>query len=127
MSQFVDHVLELMNPFGAVSARRMFGGFGIHRDGHMFALVADDTLYLKIDAETRQRFAQAGSKPFVYQRPQKLVEMSYWTVPTVCLDDPAEMARWCQLAFGAALRAASGRRKSAKTRKGTAPKVSQTR
>lgn len=117
MSEFVDHALELMAPLGAVSARRMFGGFGIYRDGLMFALVADDTLYLKIDAETRHRFVQAGSKPFVFQRPQKLVEMSYWTVPTACLDDAAEMAHWCQLAFGAALRAASSKTRTAKARK----------
>ena len=53
MSEFVDHVLELMAPWAAVRARRMFGGYGLYRDTTMFALVADDTLYLKADAASR--------------------------------------------------------------------------
>jgi DNA transformation protein len=39
-------VLEQMADFGFVTARRMFGGAGIYRDGMMFALIADDVLYL---------------------------------------------------------------------------------
>ncbi len=36
-----------MAGFGPVAVKRMFGGAGIYRDGLMFALVADDVLYLK--------------------------------------------------------------------------------
>jgi DNA transformation protein and related proteins len=45
-SEFVDFVLESLQPLRGVSARRMFGGHGIYKDGLMFALIADDTLYL---------------------------------------------------------------------------------
>ncbi len=104
MSEFVDHVLELMAPWAAVRARRMFGGYGLYRDTTMFALVADDTLYLKADAASRERFVAAGSSPFVYEGGGHVIEMSYWRAPDVCLDEPAEMGRWCTLAWEAARR-----------------------
>ena len=44
-SEFVDFVLESLEPLGGVSARRMFGGRGIYKDGVMFALIAYDQLY----------------------------------------------------------------------------------
>jgi DNA transformation protein len=45
-SEFVEYLLELLEPFGGVKVRAMFGGFGIFRRDLMFGLVADDTLYL---------------------------------------------------------------------------------
>ncbi len=61
---FRDHVLDLLAPLGPVAARPMFGGFGIYLDGVMFALIADDTLYLKVDEGTRPDYEAAGSAPF---------------------------------------------------------------
>lgn len=34
---------------GEIRSRRMFGGHGIYRDDLMFAIVADDVLYLKAE------------------------------------------------------------------------------
>ena len=63
-AEFRDHVLDLLAPLGPVTARRMFGGFGIYLDGVMFALIADDILYLKVDDRTRPDYEAAGSAPF---------------------------------------------------------------
>ena len=43
----VEQVRELLADFGAIEARRMFGGAGIYREGLMFALVVGDELYFK--------------------------------------------------------------------------------
>lgn len=53
MSAFVAHVLELMRPWATVRARRMFGGHGLYRDALMFALEADEQLYVKVDAQSK--------------------------------------------------------------------------
>ena len=50
---FHEFVIELFAPMGPVSVKRMFGGAGVFRDGLMFALIADDTLFLKTDAALR--------------------------------------------------------------------------
>ena len=118
MSEFVAHVLELMQRWAAVSARRMFGGHGLYRDGTIFALIVDETLYLKADDETRARFVAAGSEPFAFdnRRAGRRVTTSYWCAPEACLDSPADMAAWCDIAFAAALRKAQApaRRRAAK-------------
>jgi DNA transformation protein len=110
MSELIRHLLELMQPWAPVTARAMFGGHGLYRDSQMFALVANDTLYLKVDAQTQARFAAAGSTPFIYQSTNRRIEMSYWSAPTECLEEAAAMRDWCQLAYAAALRATAGKR-----------------
>ena len=55
----VEHSLELLAPLGTVRARPMFGGHGLTLDGHFIALIAFDRLYLKTDALSRPRFAEA--------------------------------------------------------------------
>ena len=59
---------ELFASLGGVEARRMFGGWGVYHRGLMFALVSDDTLYLKADAELAPEFEALGLPPFRYAR-----------------------------------------------------------
>lgn len=103
MSGFVDFLKEQMAGFGAVTARRMFGGTGFYRDGRMFALVAGDTLYLKTSAETRDAFKAEGLAPFSYETKNgKRTLTSYWQAPERCLEDMDEMTLWCGKAWEAA-------------------------
>ncbi len=44
-----DYLIDMLAPWAGVSARKMFGGFGLCRDGLMFALIADDTPYFRVD------------------------------------------------------------------------------
>jgi len=104
-NEFVDYVVELMADWATVSARKMFGGYGLYYEGLMFALVADDELFFKADAGNVMQFEQVGSHPFVYHNQARTVQMSYWSAPAASLDSPAEMGEWCQSAYGAALRA----------------------
>lgn len=66
MSDFIAYVQELFADFGAVSARRMFGGYGLYREGVRIGVVMDDGLYLRADEANKARFETAGSAPFVY-------------------------------------------------------------
>ncbi len=107
-SEFVTHVLDLLEPLGPVSAKRMFGGYGIYLDGLMFALVADDTLYLKVDDETRDAFLAADLEAFRYSRKGKAYRMSYHTAPEDALENAELLRDWARKAVDAALRAARG-------------------
>lgn len=99
---FVSHVLDLMAGWSGVSLRRMFGGYGLYHQGVHFALIADDTLYFKVDESSRRDFEAAGTRPFVYSRKSKAVTLSYWEAPSELFDDPEEMVRWARRAVGAA-------------------------
>lgn len=107
---FVTHCLELFAPAGPVGVRRLFGGRGFYLDTLMFAMIAFDTLYLRVDDQTRPVFEAAGGTPFVYAganpKAKKMpVTMPYFTVPLEAMDDPDEMAPWARLAVEAARRA----------------------
>jgi DNA transformation protein len=113
-NEFVDYVVELMAGWAAVSARKMFGGYGLYREGLMFALIVEDELFFKTDTNNVAQFERVGSHPFVYQSQTRTVQMSYWSAPAASLDSPAEtksfcpgtrMGEWCQSAYGSALRA----------------------
>lgn len=108
-NEFVEYLLELLEPFGGVRAKAMFGGFGIYRNDLMFALVAEDTLYLKVDEKTRLDFTAKGLPPFIYENKGKKFSMSYHQAPEEALEDPGEMRQWAEKAYGAALRAAQGK------------------
>jgi len=43
----VDYVLEQITSAGTVSARKMFGEYGIYCDGRMVALICDDLFFVK--------------------------------------------------------------------------------
>jgi DNA transformation protein and related proteins len=110
--KFADFIVEQMAGFGPVTARAMFGGFGLYRDRVMFALIADDTLYFKADDTTRREFEAEGLGPFVYGgKAGKNTTMSYWRAPERCLEDPDEMAIWSRKAHAAARSAGQGAKK----------------
>ena len=108
---FVSYVVELMQSIGPVSAKRMFGGHGIFLDGLMFGLIADSILYLKADEETENEFKTKGLEAFAYTKKGKEFKMSYYQAPEEALEDAEEMNSWAKKAYGAALRAASKKRK----------------
>jgi DNA transformation protein len=99
-------VQDLLTEFGPVSIRNMFSGAGIYADGVMFAILVNDTLYLKADELTARAFAAEGKGPFRYRRKGRApVAMSYWEVPERLLDDPEELVAWARPAHAVALAA----------------------
>jgi len=104
-ADFVDYVLELFGPFGTIAARRMFGGHGVYLDGLMFALVSEDTLYLKADEMNRIEFEQAGCEIFGYTRKGKRATLNFFRAPEDAMESPELMLPWARTAYAAALRA----------------------
>ncbi len=101
-----EFLLELFQPFGAVSVRNMFGGQGIAYHGLNLAIVIDGALCLKADDITIPVFEAEGMTAWKYQRKDgKPIDMGYWTVPERLFDDPDEFAGWAQAAFDVAMRA----------------------
>lgn len=109
---FRDRALAHLLPFGPVHARPMFGGYGLYLDGVMFALIAYDTLYFKVDGGNRGDYEAAGTRPFTYEGRTRPVEMSYWEIPPNVFDDPLRLAEWAGKAHAAARRARNGSRKA---------------
>jgi DNA transformation protein len=105
---FREFLEDQFAPIGGVSFRAMFGGLGVFRDGVMFALVADDTLYFRVDDGTRPDFEAEDSEPFTYGG--KGVTMAYWRAPDRLLENPDEFRTWAGKAIAAASRNARKKR-----------------
>ena len=63
---FHEFVTELFAPMGPVTIRRMFGGAGVYAAGVMFALLAEDEIYLKVDDALKAELEREGSAPFTF-------------------------------------------------------------
>jgi TfoX/Sxy family transcriptional regulator of competence genes len=68
---FVDYVAEQAGLGGRLSARRMFGEYGLYMDGTVVAFCADNSLFLKLVPDTAVLLAGLprqelfpGSKPY---------------------------------------------------------------
>lgn len=106
--EFRDFIVEQMQDFGPVEVQRMFGGAAIKRGGLAFALLLNDTLYLKTDEENRATFEAEGLQPFTYPtKTGERVITGYHQAPPRCLEDPDEMKAWCDRSYAVALRAAA--------------------
>ncbi|WP_372930985.1 TfoX/Sxy family protein [Methyloceanibacter sp.] len=115
---FKAFVADQLAGFGPVNIRNMFGGAGIYADGVMFAILADDTLYLKADETSSHAFADEGMEPFTYTaKGGKPIAMSYWEVPPRLLEEPDELAEWAREAHRIACAQKKPSRKSSKKRK----------
>lgn len=121
MSDFIPFVQELLEGWGPVSARRMFGGHGLYHEGLMFAIVMDQRLYLKADAGNRPEFEAKGLAPFTYAMKGKEVALSYWAAPDSIFDAPSEAVRWARSAWDAAARGHAA--KAARPRRGASQKA----
>jgi DNA transformation protein len=115
--EFADHLRDLFGALGPVETRRMFGGAGVYLDDAMFALVVDDTLYMKADAGLARVYAEAGSEPFSYDtRTGARTIPGLMRLPDSALDDPDEALDWARRSLVPAELAATEKR-AAKARK----------
>lgn len=123
MSGIGEYLPEVFEQFGRINIRKMFGGLGIYHDGLMFALVADDTLYLKADAQIVRFFEQEGLGPFEYVTDGRTIRMSYYRAPDEIFDDRELAALWARRSFEAAVRTKASKKpppkKSGKSRAGS--------
>ena len=95
--EFIDYVIDQLASWGEVSARKMFGGAGLYRDGTMFGLIADDVAYLKVDDSNRGHFVKAGASPFnPYPDKVKTIVLSYYEIPADVLESPDKLAEWAE-------------------------------
>ena len=68
----IDHLLDLLSGAGDLSARKMFGEYGLYLDGKIVAFICDDTLFLKptpsalaLLPDVEQGPCYPGSKPYL--------------------------------------------------------------
>ncbi|MCB9493128.1 MAG: TfoX/Sxy family protein [Epsilonproteobacteria bacterium] len=104
-NDYVAYVLDLLAPLQNVTAKKMFGGYGIYKDDTFFALIAYDTLYFKVNDTTRIDYENHESFPFTYDGKNGQVSLHYWSVPASILENEEALIDWANKAIQVALEA----------------------
>lgn len=90
----VEFLLEQMAGAGPVTARRMFGEYGIYLDGKMVASVCDDRLFLKDLPPVRALLAEpVTAPPYPGAKPGLVIEAE--------VDDPEALAALIRASWAA--------------------------
>ncbi len=113
--EYKAYIEELFSGLGPVAVRSMFGGAGIFLNDIMFALIADETVYLKVDETNKPEFEAEGMGPFTYESKSKPMQMSYYELPERLYDSPDDLIDWARKAYDAALKAKKPRPKKSKS------------
>jgi len=100
-----------------IRGRSMFGGLGIYSENLFFALVADDTLYFKVDDTNRPDFEALGLGPFRPYDDDSEV-MQYYEVPADLLEDADSLRPWVAKAIEVARRKKSAKRSRPQRKRG---------
>jgi DNA transformation protein and related proteins len=103
-TEFLEYVMEQLAFVPDLRVRSMFSGHGIYHGELMFAMIVNDTFYLKVDAEIQADFKEKGLMPFSYSARGKSVTIQYYEAPASVFEDSEIMREWIEKAFGAALR-----------------------
>lgn len=88
----------------------MFGGIGLYSDGVFFGIVANDTVFFKVDDSTREGYVSRGCEPFRPYKDRPEVSMNYFQVPADVLEDADELVPWGRAAVRVAAASAETKR-----------------
>jgi len=101
---YLQFVLEQLAGLGELRSQRMFGAAGLYCADVFFAIVSDDTLYLRVDDSNREDFTARGMAPFRPYADRPEVSMTYYEVPAEVLEDGAALVSWAQRSLAGATR-----------------------
>jgi DNA transformation protein and related proteins len=112
---FAEFLREQLAPLGHLTMRRMFGKTGVFCDGVMLGMVADNTLYLRVDDHNRAIFEEAEAfPPLNYEKQGRTLDLSFWRAPERLFDEAGEFVEWARAALAAAHRVAAKNRRPAR-------------
>ena len=117
---FAEFLREQLAPLGHVTLRRMFGKTGVFCDALMLAMVRDNTLYFRVDDESRETFREAEAyPPLNYAKKGGSIDLAFWRAPERLFDEPDELLTWARAALAAAARVAARHKPAVAKRKAT--------
>lgn len=98
----VAWIEEAMTSVGPVTGRAMMGGRTLYCGGTVFAILADDLLWLKADTTSDVAWDAEGCPRFTYEMSEgRTGSMNYRRAPDDCYDDADALRRWATLALEA--------------------------
>jgi DNA transformation protein len=107
---FLTFALDQLRGIRGLEARRMFGGVGLYGEDTFFAVIDNDTMFVKVDDATVARYKKARMPPF-NPMPDKGPMLGYYQVPARVLEDAEGLTEWAREAIGVGKRGKSVKKK----------------
>jgi len=96
-NEFIEFVLELLEPIAAVEGGKFFGGYGIKCNSTQFAMIMGNSLYFVVGEKTRHKYEAYDKQAFSYMTKNgKRVVKRYFEVPEFLFDDQDSMLSWAR-------------------------------
>ena len=89
---FKDFVSDQLVDLHIVTARAMFGGYGLYRGTTFFGIIHNDRLYFKVTPDRVGHYKSHGMKPFRPNAKQTL--KSFYEVPIDIIEDADALTQW---------------------------------
>lgn len=95
-NKFHEYVMgDLFADLPGITSRPMFGGYGIYKNGIIFAIIINNTLYFKVGSTNKKDYESYSSEPFIYIAPSgRKSVMPYWRLPDEILELREEIPKW---------------------------------
>lgn len=93
---FRDFVLDQLADLRGVTARAMFGGYGLYHRETFFGIIHKGRLYFKVTPATIALYKAHGMKPFRPNAKQTL--KTYYEVPPDVVEDAEQLVIWAKWA-----------------------------
>ena len=111
---FLAFALEQLAGVRELSHRKMFGGVGLYSGESFFGVIDNDTLFFKVDDETRPKYKKRRMPAFA-PIPGKPSMEGYYQVPPSVIEDADDMTTWAIEAIAVAQRAPVRKKRGPKT------------
>lgn len=103
VSEYALYLIEQLEPIGAITLKRLFGGVCFAHDGMAFAIMPNEALYFVADEQTRPHYEACGMQCFAYDTKKGRVQVRrYYAVPDEILADSDLLQEWAKRAIQAA-------------------------
>lgn len=121
-SEYLEYVLEQLASLRGVVSRRMFGGAGLYQDEVFFALIFSDTLYFKVNDDSRPDYEARGMRRFQPYEDRPELSFTYYEVPADVLEDREQLVVWARRSVQAAAASKAAKPARRKASGGKKPK-----
>lgn len=95
--EYVEYILEQLDPVRTISSGRFFGGVGLKSENTQFAMVMDNSLFFVVDESSRNKYQELGTECFWYKTKKKKVNVKkYHEVPAEIIENNEALIEWAK-------------------------------
>ena len=105
--EMANYIIDGLASDDPITTRPMFGALALYRNGHVFAMAWEGSLYFKVDETTQTDYEAANSHALEYvSRGEQHSLKSFWEVPADVIEDEETLRKWANKAYEAAMKSA---------------------